>query len=355
MVKVSKNGGEKMEKPSYFIGVDMSSETFTASVGTYPWRVVGSPESFENSAEGFGNLLEWLQKHGYKPDESIVCMEATGVYGQSLAYFLVAHNYFVAVEPPLKVKRAFPTHGHKNDITDSENLAEYAYRFFDELHLWQPPDNALKQVKTLLKTREQLTRNLTAYKNTLRVLKREVVRTPTAEKMYEGLIGELKSLIGKIDEEIRSLMGKHPFFDPMLNLLLSIPGVGLQLASYVIVITQGGKREPKSRELAAYIGICPYEHSSGKSVYRRPHSKKNGSGSIRKLLYLSSLSLRTHEYYFKEYFLRKALQGKPKRLLINNISNKLLRIICAVMRSGRPYIPGYMSLNPVALRVKKCA
>ena len=78
MVKVSKNGGEKMEKPSYFIGVDMSSETFTASVGTYPWRVVGSPESFENSAGGFGNLLEWLQKHGYKPDESIVCMEATG-------------------------------------------------------------------------------------------------------------------------------------------------------------------------------------------------------------------------------------------------------------------------------------
>src|SRR3989337_136832 len=159
-----------MEKPSYVIGVDMSSETFTASVGTYPWRVVGSPESFENSAEGFGNLLEWLQKHGYKPDESIVCMEATGVYGQ-------------------------------------------------------PPDNVLKQVKTLLKTREQLTRNLTAYKNTLRVLKREVVRTPTAEKMYEGLIAELKSLIGKIDEEIRSLMGKHPFFNPMLNLLLSIPAV----------------------------------------------------------------------------------------------------------------------------------
>jgi len=142
----------------------------------------------KNSACGFENLLEWLHKHGYKPDGSIVCMEATGVYGQPLAYFLVAHNYFVAVEPPLKVKRAFPTQGHKNDITDSQNLAEYAYRFFDELHLWQPPDNVLKQVRTLLKTREQLTRNLTAYKSTLKILKREVVRTLMAEKIYEDLI-----------------------------------------------------------------------------------------------------------------------------------------------------------------------
>jgi transposase len=66
---------------------------------------------------------------GYKQDvtaeNSVVCMEATGVYGQALAYFLVTHKYRVSVEPPLKVKRAFPTHGHKNDITDSENLAAY--------------------------------------------------------------------------------------------------------------------------------------------------------------------------------------------------------------------------------------
>jgi len=150
-------------------------------------------------------------------------------------------------------------------------------------------------------------------------------------------------------------MEQHPFFKHKFNLPLSIPGVGLQLASYIMVITQGGEREPKSRELAAYIGICPYEHSSGTSVYRRPHSKKNGSGSIRKLIYLSSLSLRTHHDCFNEYFMRKVAQGKPNRLVINNISNKLLRVICAVMRSGKPYIPGYVSLHPESLRIKKCA
>jgi transposase len=166
-----------MKGPDFFIGVDTSSDTFAVSVGTKdPWRLLTVSQIYENSTSGFGDFLKWLGQNGYKPDRGIICMEATGVYGQALAYFLVAHNYQVAVKPPLKVKRAFPTHGHKNDVTDSQHLAEYAYRFFDELHMWQPPDNVLKQIRTLLKTREQLTKSLSSYQSTLKILRREMVR-----------------------------------------------------------------------------------------------------------------------------------------------------------------------------------
>lgn len=340
-----------MEKPEYFIGIDVSSETFTVSVGSAePWRVIDRLGSYENSPEGYEGCLERLKSRGYKADKSMVCMEATGVYGQGIAYFLVAHDYALSVEPPLKVKRAFPAHGNKNDIVDSEYLAEYAYRFVDELHMWQPPDSVLKQIKTLLGTREQLTKNLSAYQSTLKALRREVVRTFKAEKIYENLITEFKDLVKDIDKQIMGLVEQHPFFKHKMSMLLNIPGVGLQLASYMLVITQGGEREPKSRELAAYIGICPYEHTSGTSVYRRARSKKNGSGSIRKLIYLSALSLRTHHDSFNKYFMRKVAQGKAKKLVINNIANKLLRIICAVMRTGTPYIPGYVSSYPESMK-----
>lgn len=123
----------------------------------------------------------------------------------------------------------------------------------------------------------------------------------------------------------------------------------------MLVISRGGERETSARELASYLGICPYEHSSGTSVYGRPHSGRNGSGSVRKLLYLSAMSLRTHDSEFKEYFLRKTSRGKAGRLVINNISNKLLRIICAVLRSGKPYIPGYVSLPPERMKTMNCA
>lgn len=345
-----------MPRPEYFIGIDVSADEFTVSVGRDPWEVIDKGESFENSGEGFEGFFRWLRRKGYGAEGSVVCMEATGVYGQGLAYFLAAHKYSVAVEPPLRVKRAFPTHGHKNDVTDSEHLAEYAYRFYDELHMWEPEDKALKQVRTLLKTRgEQLTKSATMHQNALKALRREVIRTPKAESMYEGLIKELRGLIKEIDEEIRGLIEQHPFFRQKFRALLSVPGVGVQLASYILVISRGGKRKTNARELASYLGICPYEHSSGTSVHRRPHSRRNGSGSIRKLLCLSALSLRTHNSEFKEYFLRKTSSGKPGRLVINNIANKLLRIICAVMRSGKPYIPGYVSLHPEYMETIKCA
>ncbi len=62
-----------------------------------------------------------------------------------------------------------------------------------------------------------------------------------------------------------------------------------------------------------------------------------------------------HASMFKEYYLRKTKEGKAKRLVINNIQNKLLRIICAVLRTNRPYIRGYTSLHPESFKIKKCA
>ncbi len=72
------------------------------------------------------------------PETTILCMEATGVYGEALAYHL-AERYSVAIEPPLKVKSAFPTSGPETDAVNSEHIAEYACRYQDELTLWQPP------------------------------------------------------------------------------------------------------------------------------------------------------------------------------------------------------------------------
>lgn len=344
-----------MQQPNYFIGVDISSDTFTVSVGTSPWKLIGSTLSFENSACGFEEFLIWLDKQDITNQNSVICMESTGVYGQGLAYFLFSHNYTVSVEPPLKVKKAFPTHGNKNDITDSKHIAEYACRYYDELHIWKPPQSVLEQVQTLLKTREQLTKSSVSYQNTLKTLRRQSVRTPFAEDTYKELIEEIKTVIKKIDKEIKDLFEKHPFFNHRFANLLSIPCVGVQLAGYVLVSLYKKDKDPRARSLASYVGICPYEHESGTSVRNKPRSRKNGSSSIRKLLYLAAMSLRTHNTMFKEYYIRKTQSGKPGRLVLNNIQNRLIRIMCGVLNSGKPYIDGYLSVNPGLLNNKICA
>ena len=63
-----------MPKIKYCVGIDIASSTYTASVGQIPWKLVIKPETFENAEDGYGLLLEWLEKHHLLASETIVCM-----------------------------------------------------------------------------------------------------------------------------------------------------------------------------------------------------------------------------------------------------------------------------------------
>ena len=59
------------------------------------------------------------------------------------------------------------------------------------------------------------------------------------------------------------------------------------------------------------------------------------------------MSALQHNNELKNYFLRKVAEGKNKRLVINNISNKLLKLIIAIIKSNKPYIEKFVSINPI--------
>lgn len=339
-----------MKRPKYYVGIDISSESFTAAAGTTSWKIVVKAEEFENNPNGFVAFMDWMEEHNIQADNAVLCMEATGVYGEGLAHFVYAHQYRIAIEPPLKVKRAFMPQGHKNDRVDSQQIAEYSYRFYDELRYWQPREEILEQIKVLLATREQFTVQKTAHQNILKTLKRKVVSTPLVEQLHQQSIQQIKQNIKQIDAEIQRLIDQDPKHGQMIKLLMSVPGVGLLLASNILLIMESTPNDPTNpRQLAAYIGISPYEYRSGSSVYKPASSRHYGPASVRKLLYLASLSVRTHNPSFKKYFLRKVAEGKPKKVVLNNIANKLLKVMCAVVKSQTPYIPNYRSIHPALL------
>ncbi|NOH00647.1 MAG: transposase [Chloroflexi bacterium] len=130
-----------------FVGVDIASASFMACIGTTPRKVRVKPVQFENAEDGFVSFLGWLQEHHLKAASTVVCMEATGVYSEGLAYFLHASGYTVAVEPPLNIQRKFPVNASKTDELDCQYIAEYACRYRDKLSLWKPRADILEQVK----------------------------------------------------------------------------------------------------------------------------------------------------------------------------------------------------------------
>ena len=316
---------EVMDRAKVVVGLDIGAETIAAAALRSAGDAGEIKGSIANTPEGFDELAVWMKEGGISKEKSVVCLEATGVYGEAVCYYLISRGYRVAVESPLKVKRAFTQSAHKNDTVDARQIAEYGHRFYDELQCWNPPSEVMEQIQMLLSAREQFVTQRSANRNALKAMQRKVVKTATVMKEDDS-------------------------FHRLIKTLTSTPGIGMLLATSLAVTTNGFLRTSNHMRIASYAGISPIEHTSGTSVYRRPRSRCFGPPRLRKLLYLAAMSVTTHNPEFRQYYLRKVAEGKPKKLVLNNISNKLLKVICALVRNETEYVPNYKSVNPMLLK-----
>ena len=53
---------------------------------------------------------------------------------------------------------------------------------------------------------------------------------------------------------------------------------------------------------------------------------------------MGALAAINHDPEIKAYFERKVEEGKNKMLIINNVRNKLVHRICAVIKRQQPYV-----------------
>jgi transposase len=337
-----------MHPYNYYVGIDISNLDFCASIYSTPQAQIETITELENAVPGFEKFETWLHDHQVTASNCVICLEATGVYAETFSYYFTAKGYKVAVEPPLKVKRSFPNKRHKTDKVDSKEIAEYAYRFCDELRIWRPKEQMIEQIQVLLMTREQLVGQRTACKNTRNALKKKKVQTPLANRIYDQNITRFNKQIRNIEKELKNLIDKHPDFKKTVQKLKSIPGVALLMASNFLVITNGFENElaKNHRKAAAFISICPYQHESGTSVKKKPKIVKYGPARLRKLLHLAARSVVKHNPTFKKYYELKKAQGKPRKLILNNVGNKILKIMCALIQSQRTYVDSYVSIHP---------
>lgn len=339
-----------MDKKDYYIGIDISSEYFTVSILTAENMKIVSLENFENSFTGFQSLVKEFQSQKISESNSVLCMEATGVYGEKLAYFLISSGYSVVVENPLKVKRAFSISPKKTDKIDSRKIAEYAYRFVDELNLWTPKSQIIEEIRILLTQREQFTVQRISNINANKALTKKFYQSAKATQMYNDMIAKCEENIKSIDKEILQLIEKEPEYKQAISNITSIPGVGNMLAFHILAITNGFTEHLNYKEIASYVGIVPLPFESGTSIKKNNSSSGLGSGKMRKLLFLASMSSKQYNEDMQNYFIQKVAQGKNKRLVLNNIGNKLLKLILALLKNRKPYIKNFVSINPVFIK-----
>jgi hypothetical protein len=85
-----------------------------------------------------------------------------------------------------------------------------------------------------------------------------------------------------------------------------------------------------------------------KTTKTKKKRKADGRGParMRKLLYLAAMRMMRNHPEYKKYYKRKELEGKGGRLILNNLENKILRLIVGVLKSDKPYMKKYQGLPP---------
>jgi len=153
-------------------GIDVAQNELVVHLGKMydDWNpeLIAS-KNFTNDKKGFESLLLWVKKL-MDPDHAVTVryvMEATGVYHESLAYWLDGQGYEVSIVLPNKISNYARTLNVKTvtDKTSSEAIALFGLE--RKLERWHPPTGIYKTLRQLTRERNQLIVERTMLKNQL--------------------------------------------------------------------------------------------------------------------------------------------------------------------------------------------
>ena len=315
-----------------YIGIDVSKDSFVAA---YPAKSGYTTKTFKNTTSGVRQFITSL------PEGCHCVMEATGNYSMLLLYLLQQANIIVSMENPQKIKhfaRAMLS-TTKTDEIDARLIAMYGEKM--EPAPYKIPSESiilLKQKRTVLR---QLKKQLTMMINLQHSLSVLPKQDPTAKVATEQTIKFLRKQISKLEDEITHLSNKE--FKRQMDLLMSIKGIGENIASALIVATGGFTYFSSAKQISRYLGLCPTYQQSGTSVNVKGHINRNGDPYLRSQLYIAAVSSIVCNSACRDTYMRLRERGKSGKAAIIAVANKLIRQAYAVVTNNQSYIDGYVS------------
>lgn len=325
-----------MDKFIHFVGIDISKDYFDSFLLSADGKQLHN--QFSNSSSGIKSFHNWLKKEKIPVENTLVCMEHTGMYGKILSTVLLANNYNLWIEMSLKIIRSSGVQRGKNDKIDSERIARYALKNKAEANLFKAPKKALEKIRSLLSLRDKMVIfKASLLRNMKEIMSFDKEISKLTEKHQKQTIKGLESDIKKIEKQLDAFITEDADLQNTYQIVTSVPGVGKVTALLLICFTNEFNSFSTARELACYCGVVPFEYTSGKSVRSKPKVHYMANKKLKKQLHMCALSSVMHNPEMKAYFNRKVEEGKNKMLILNNIRNKLIHRICACVKENRPY------------------
>ena len=171
--------------------------------------------------------------------------------------------------------------------------------------------------------------------NKLRELAKNSIGYST--EVDEQIIRNLVTQVRIIDEEIDVLNELlEPLMEELNSPILTIPGIGINLAAMIIGEIGDISRFENPEKLIKFAGLDVKVYQSG-TINHKGHIRKRGSPILRYALALSVQKLRIHSPVFSEYYYSKLKQGKATNVAIIATTRKLIRVIWKMMTTNQVF------------------
>lgn len=312
-----------MDVDGKIVGIDVSKAWL--DVAMLPG---GKSFRLGNDASGWAGLIAKLKPHAIRA----IGLEPSGGYERDLVRVLRRAGLSVRVVNPHRVRLYAKALGRlaKTDAIDAEVIARYTA----ELPAREPRcDLTAERMAELIVARRQITEDKVRLANQL-----EQVRDPTLRRMLAARLRQLEAQILLVGKRLAEIVKGDPDKARQDRLIQSFPGIG-PIYSHTLLGLVPEIDNADRRELAALIGVAPFDDSSGRRVGKKRIS--GGRAEVRRVAYMSALTATRCNPIMKAYRDRLVATGVPPKAAIIAVARRMLGIIIAMLRTGQPYNPAH--------------
>jgi transposase len=297
----------------------------------------------------------------------LIGMEACGS-AHHWARKLEGYGHTVKLMAPQFVKPYVKT--NKNDMADAEAICEAVSR--PNMRFVAMKTVEQQAILSVHRARQGFVKARTAQGNQIRGLLSEfgivipqgirsiMKQVPEIlEDGENGLPGTMRNLLERLTENLKEMDRQAKELEVQIQVwhreneasrkLAEIPGLGPITAS-AIVATVGDAREFKNgRQLAAWMGLVPRQHSSGGKQTLLGISKRGDTYLRTLMIHGARAVIRFAENKAEpESWLRKLMARRNKNVAAVALANKNARIVWALLAKDRTFRPDYTPAAVVA-------
>ncbi len=279
------------------------------------------------------------------PKESILCAEHTGSYGELLLYLCNQMDIFIALVPGYTIKHSLGLLKGKSDPVDAKRIREYGERFTDKLASREYDSEEITELKQLYTLRAQLVKSRKSLITSNKGRSHLPLQSISVNSHLQTVLSTLDEEINAIEKELEALIKANSSLNENYELVIGIKGIGPVIATDLLIKTSNFQAIDTARKAASYAGVCPFPDTSGKMV-KKAKTSPFADRKLKALLYMGAKSAVKHNKEYRLYYQKKKQEGKPHFLIMNNVSNKMLRTIYSVVKTKIPYTSDHICLDP---------